>query len=720
MAEPVLREGAKAGPRSGALPEIVAVSRSVSRVAGGVVAAIGVLVLAGWALDAEVLKRVSPDFVAMNPTVAVAFVLSGAALSLSVEGRRRAPSRAFALIVVLLGLLGLVEAIRGPIFGGLSLFGSEIAGGESGGMATTSAFCFALLGAALLLPDLRIRRAWPSQVLALAAMGIALLALIAYAFGASAVYAASQTSIALHSALAFAVLAVGVLCATPDRGVMEVVNSGGAGGAMARRLLPAVVLVPSVLGWLRLEGQRSGMYGTELGALLLVASSMAVLAATVWWSAWLVGRLDAERRLGESAGSRLAAIVESSDDAVIGLDLDGIVRSWNGGAEKLYGYAAEEIVGRHIAVTVPPDRHRAVSEILERLRRGGAVERRETVRVRKDGTLVDVSLTISPIKDPSGRVVGISTIARDFSERREAEEKLREAEARYRSIYENAAEGIFQTTLDGRLLTANPALARMTGYGSPEEMVSSITDLGRQLYADPEDRSEFVRLVRRDGFVSNFETRFRRRGGGTIWISMNARVLRGECGEPVGSEGTVQDVTERKEAEARYRSIFENAVEGIWQTTAEGSLTTANPMMARIFGYGSPEEMVEDIWDIGKQLYANPGEREEFVRAVRRDGFVSNFEAHVRRKDGSLIWISLNARAVYDDHGRHAGFEGTVQDVTERKKTEEALRESEQRFRSSFWDASIGMALVGLDGRWLRVNRALSEIVGYGRRSCSG
>ncbi len=311
-------------------------------------------------------------------------------------------------------------------------------------------------------------------------------------------------------------------------------------------------------------------------------------------------------------------------------------------------------------------------------------------------------------------MVGISTIARDFSGRKEVEKKLREAEARYRSIYENAAEGIFQTTLDGRLLTANPALAHMTGYGSPEEMVSSISDLARQLYADPEERTEFVRLVRRDGFVSNFETRFRRRDGGIIWISMNARSLYDKHGKPVGYEGTVQDITERKEAEARYRSIFENAVEGIWQTTTGGSLTTANPMMARILGYDSAEELVEDIQDIGSQLYADPRERGEFVRLVQRDGFISNFEARVYRKDGRIIWISLNARALYDEHGEPAGFEGTVQDVTERKRTEEALRESEQRFRSSFWDASIGMALVGLDGRWLQVNRALREIVGYG------
>lgn len=163
----------------------------------------------------------------------------------------------------------------------------------------------------------------------------------------------------------------------------------------------------------------------------------------------------------------------------------------------------------------------------------------------KGGRLFDVSLTVSPIKDPTGLMTRISAIARDVTGRNEAERRLREAEARYRSIYENAAEGIFQTTLQGNLVTANPALALMTGYASSEEMVENISDLARQLYVDAEDRAEFVRRVRRDGSVSNFETRFCRRDGGTIWISMNARVLHDENGEPTGFEGTVQDISQR-------------------------------------------------------------------------------------------------------------------------------------------------------------------------------
>jgi PAS domain S-box-containing protein len=155
------------------------------------------------------------------------------------------------------------------------------------------------------------------------------------------------------------------------------------------------------------------------------------------------------------------------------------------------------------------------------------------------------------------------------------------------------------------------------------------------------------------------------------------------------ADGTIQevvlvheDITERKaaeeerrQAEKKYRSIFENAVEGIFQTTVEGRFVTANPAMARMFGYDSSEELLGAISSIGDQLYVEPERRREFTRVVVRDGLASGFEAQVLRKDGTPVWISINARAVYDDEGEVVGYEGTVEDITKRKRAEEALRE---------------------------------------------
>jgi len=132
---------------------------------------------------------------------------------------------------------------------------------------------------------------------------------------------------------------------------------------------------------------------------------------------------------------------------------------------------------------------------------------------------------------------------------------------------------------------------------------------------------------------------------------------------------------ERRRAEEKYRSIFENALEGIFQTTVDGRFVTANPAMARMLGYESPEELLGAISNIRNQLYVEPERREEFYRRALRDGFVGGFEVQMRRKDGNPVWVSANARAIYDAGGCILSYEGTVEDITERKRAEEALRE---------------------------------------------
>src|SRR5215213_733978 len=132
---------------------------------------------------------------------------------------------------------------------------------------------------------------------------------------------------------------------------------------------------------------------------------------------------------------------------------------------------------------------------------------------------------------------------------------------------------------------------------------------------------------------------------------------------------------ERRQAEEKYRSIFENAIEGIYQTTVDGRFLTANPAMARMLGYESPEELLGSVSNIRDQLYVEPGRREEFYRLALRDGFVSGFEIQMYRKDAKTVWVSANARATYDEGGNISGYEGTVENIAERKRAEEALRE---------------------------------------------
>ncbi|MDQ6632602.1 MAG: PAS domain S-box protein, partial [Verrucomicrobiota bacterium] len=173
-----------------------------------------------------------------------------------------------------------------------------------------------------------------------------------------------------------------------------------------------------------------------------------------------------------------------------------------------------------------------------------------------------------------------------------------------------------------------------------------------------------------------------------------------------------QAKTALSKAEEKYRSIFENAVEGIFQTTADGHYLSANPALVRIYGYSSPQELISDVTDIERRLYVNPNRRAEFVQLMQEQGFVADFESEIHRKDGSVIWISENARAVRDANGKLLYYEGLVEDITQRKHAEETLRFSEMRFRSIWEKAFDGMRLTDDLGTIKAVNPAFCKIVG--------
>ena len=189
----------------------------------------------------------------------------------------------------------------------------------------------------------------------------------------------------------------------------------------------------------------------------------------------------------EVAGGILTAIVESSDDAIIGKDLDGMILTWNRGAARLYGYAAQEIIGRSISVLIPEGQLDELPAVLGHVRRGQRVAPYETVRRAKDGHLVDVSLTVSPIKDATGQIVGASAIARDITARKRADAALRASEARWRSVIESAVDGIVIIDARGRIEAFNPAAERLFGYAEREVIGRNVNVLMPSPYHEEHD-----------------------------------------------------------------------------------------------------------------------------------------------------------------------------------------------------------------------------------------
>ncbi|MDR3752956.1 MAG: PAS domain S-box protein [Terracidiphilus sp.] len=316
------------------------------------------------------------------------------------------------------------------------------------------------------------------------------------------------------------------------------------------------------------------------------------------------------------------------------------------------------------------------------MRSGRPLHSHEEKGVDRAGNEIDILTTKVPVRDHRGRVIGIAGIGRDISARKKMENALREAEQRYRGIFDNAIMGIFQSLPDGRILGVNRSMAESYGYDSPQEMMASVSDISR-LYVDPARRDEFKRLLEEGGSVENFECELYRKDGSRTWMAMSAWTVL-ENGVVVRYEGISEDISARKEmeialreTEQKYRGIFDNAIVGIYQSTPDGHLLSLNAAMAASFGYDSTEEALRCTTEISSQWYVDPRRREEFKRLMERDGSVQSFESEFYRKDGSRFWLAMSARAIRED-GVVARYEGMSEDVTERKQLREQLLQAQK------------------------------------------
>jgi PAS domain S-box-containing protein len=269
----------------------------------------------------------------------------------------------------------------------------------------------------------------------------------------------------------------------------------------------------------------------------------------------LVFRDVTERRRADRAARFLASIIESSDDAIIGKDVNGIITSWNSAAERLFGYTAAEAIGRSIAIIAPPDRANEMPAILDRIKRGEQVQHFDTMRRAKDGRLVPISLTVSPIKDRDGRIIGASKIARDISERKKAEQALREERGRLHATLNGIGDGVIVTDAKGHVTMMNPVAESLTGWKEEavarplDEVFCIINEQTRQEVENP------VKRVIREGVVVGLANH-------TILIAKDtterpiddsAAPIKDEQGRVAGVVLVFRDNTERRRTEAALR-----------------------------------------------------------------------------------------------------------------------------------------------------------------------
>ena len=455
-------------------------------------------------------------------------------------------------------------------------------------------------------------------------------------------------------------------------------------GQVAHRLLATQFPLPlcQIEAELRDTGRWQGelIHTTPDGRRLTVASR------------WILqrdeqGRPSACVELGTDVTDRgLAAIIASAYDAIYGKDLDGTITSWNPAAERLYGYAASEAIGQSIELIVPPDRVQELAGLMRRSHQDERIEDWETVRRCKGGQLVDVSISISPLTDATGRVVGAATITRDISERKRAQRWLRESEERFRTAFDQVAVGMAHLAPDGRRLQVNQRFCDLLGYTREELLHGTFQEL---THPDdlPRDLDHLQRLLAGEITSYQRENRYLRKNGSIMWANLITTLVRGVEGEPTHFVAVIEDITERKEAEAalraserRYQRLIDSNIVGITISNLDGHIMDANDALLQLVGY-SREDLERGLlrWDVLTPPEYLPLDDRAIARA-RRSGAAAPWEKEYIRKDGTRVPVLIGFAVLDEAAGTIVAF---ILDLTERKQAENrqrALAEASRAF----------------------------------------
>ena len=397
-----------------------------------------------------------------------------------------------------------------------------------------------------------------------------------------------------------------------------------------------------------------------------------------------------------------------------------IITDCNQSFWSMLGYAQAELVGRPLADLYTPQSRAMLLEgggYAHALVGPFVIEERQLVA--RDGHIVEMLLKALPEIDREGRAIGTRAMYVDITERKRAEAALRVSEERFALAVQGSNDGVWDWDIKNGTLYWSPHLKELLGYAEDELDIDFDTFDSLLHPADKERVAAAIEAHLKDRVPYDVEERHRTKSGGYRWFRARGQALWDETGNPVRMVGFTTDITERKqmetalrESEKRYRDIFENATEGIFQSTLEGRFITVNPAFARMLGYASPEEMIATVTDIARQVYMEAPRGAEFMRLMAEQGSASGFELQMRRKDGGTLWVSENARAVRDADGRILYYGGTAEDITPRKYAEQQVTDALRYNHTIIESSPVGIVTCNASGQVVSANPAIAETVG--------
>ena len=660
-------------------PRLADVLLWLARAAALTVAGTGLLVLLEWALDVPALTSAGSGLATMKPNTAACFVLAGVSLGLQTTqagDRRRDIARLLAAVAGLTGLVTLGEHLFGWDLGidrillpAASIVGETEAPGR---MAPATALSFALSGIALLFLDAR-PLTFPAQYPALLVALVSLVALVGHAYDVRSLYRVGPfASVALHTAGAFLILSVGLLHARPDRGLLGSVTGGGPGGALLRRLLPAAVLVPFVVGWLSLKGEAAGLYSAHFGVALSATANILIFVMLLVGTARSIERVEVNRRRSEA---RYRSLMEQANDAILLLDPERRIVEANHQAAELLGRPPAEILGRPYNEMVVPEEGEVTIAGWARLLAEGTIRVEGRRFLRGDGTHVVVDIASAVVQVGEERLV--LSILRDITERLRAEAELRATKDRLDYVISANPAVLYTLHLEGAQPTpswVSANMERLVGYSAQEALTPGWWLAGLH----PEDRAAAEAGVRAlfDEEHLTHEFRFRHRDGTYHWIRDEQRLLRDAAGAPGEIVGSWSDITERKraelklaESEEQFRAVFDGAIDAKVVTDDDGRFLEVNPAACELYGCPRAELLKRKV-----EEFAEPGFRFEQVLATA--GATGRFRASHRlfRPDGTVRDVDAST-TINVLPRRHFS---ALRDMTEHRQLEGQFRQAQK------------------------------------------